>query len=67
MALGGHGIEEGLNMITKYYKEISKNKIILNKKYTLKCFCVPGKEIHIIEDRALVSLLNIPYMLQIFE
>lgn len=42
-------------MTTKYYKEISTNKIILNKKYMLKCFCVPEEDTHIIEDRALVS------------
>lgn len=33
----------------------------------LKRFCVPGKETHTIEDRALVSFLYIPYMLQIFQ
>lgn len=49
-------------MITKYYKEISTNKIILSKKYMLKSFCVPGKETHIIEDRVLIS-----YTLQIFQ
>lgn len=32
------GREEGLNMITKYYKEISTNKIILNKKIHVKTF-----------------------------